>query len=147
MRTSKHTVKGLIRGVSAEEAFDYMASVERIPEWMSHITAAECDSEIDLGAVITCTAHWLGRTFPMHQEVTTFERPYRYGAACDEPVPTRFEVDLTETEEGTYVEVVGACVTSGIPGGALIAGKMMKNNLDTMMRALRRDLEGQQIAS
>lgn len=147
MRSSKHTVKGLIRGVTAEEVFDYMASPERIPEWMSHIKAAECDEEMGLGTTITCKAHWMGRDFDMHQVITTYERPHRYGAACDEPVPTTFDVELTETPQGTHVTVVGGVITKGIPGGALIAGKVMRNNLETMMRAMHRDLESQQVAS
>lgn len=146
MRKSKHTVEGVIRGARPEDVFDHLTSVEHIPEWMSHIKDARCDGDVGLGTVVTCTAHWLGKDFTMHQEVTEFERPTRYAASCDEPVPTGFEVELTETPDGTHVTVQGTCVTGGLPGAGMIAAKVMKHNLETMMRSLHRDL-GDRIAS
>ena len=100
----------------AAEVFEYLADVERLPEWQASAVEARADGSLAKGSRITERRRFLGRDFETELEVTAYEPPERLTLrALDGPV--RFTVDhrLEENGGATLLHFTGEAK----PGGML----------------------------
>ena len=98
----------------AQDVFDLMIDLERLPEWQSSALEARSDGPLRRDSRIVEKRHVLGRHVENELEVTVFEPPRRLTLKALRG-PVRFTVahELVEEEDGsTLVQVVA----EGQPG-------------------------------
>jgi uncharacterized membrane protein len=99
----------------AQDVFELMIDLERLPEWQSSALEARSDGPLQEGSRIVEQRHVLGRHVENELEVTVFEPPRRLTLKALRG-PVRFTVahELVEEEEdrSTLVQVVA----EGQPG-------------------------------
>jgi uncharacterized membrane protein len=91
----------------AQEIFDYLIDVARLPEWQSSAVESRADGPLTEGARIVERRRILGREVENELEVTAFEPPCRLTLKALRG-PVRFSVDhrLVEDGDSTLVHVV-----------------------------------------
>jgi uncharacterized membrane protein len=91
----------------AQEIFDYLIDLARLPEWQSSALEARADRPLAEGVRIIERRRVLGRVVEDELEVTAFEPPRRF-ALKSLRSPVRFTVDHRLVEDGgsTLVQVV-----------------------------------------
>jgi uncharacterized protein YndB with AHSA1/START domain len=108
------------------EVFEYLADVEKVPEWQASAVESRADGLLAKGSRISERRRFLGRDFETELEVTAYEPPERLTLrALDGPV--RFTVDhrLEEHRGATLLHFAGEAK----PGGMLrFAGPAVESN-------------------
>ena len=91
----------------AQEIFDYLIDLARLPEWQSSAVESHADGPLTEGARIVERRRILGREVESELEVTAFEPPCRLTLKGLRG-PVRFTVDhrLVEDGDSTLVHVV-----------------------------------------
>jgi uncharacterized protein YndB with AHSA1/START domain len=89
---------------SAEEVFDYLADVERLPEWQATAVESQADGPMRVGALVSERRVLLGRDARTELEVTAFQPPRRLTLRSLSG-PVRFTVDheLMDDEGATLL--------------------------------------------
>jgi len=101
----------------AEEVFEYLTDVSRLPEWQSSAESAELEEgELRVGARIREVRTFMGRRAASTLEVTEYEPPRRFSLRVVEG-PIRYSVEhgLEALDGRTRVTFVGRGETHGIP--------------------------------
>jgi uncharacterized protein YndB with AHSA1/START domain len=97
------------------EVFEYLADVERLPEWQASAVESRADGSLAKGCRISERRRFLGREFETELEVTAYDPPERLTLrALDGPV--RFTVDhrLEERDGATLLHFAGEAKPSGM---------------------------------
>ena len=117
----------------AAEVFDYLADVERLPEWHSSVREVQADGPVAVGSRFRDVRELMGRRAASTLEVTALDRPERFSLRAVEG-PIKYEIDhvLTETDGRTSVRVVGRANVPGLFGFAA----------RPMVKAAERELKG-----
>jgi uncharacterized membrane protein len=92
---------------AAQEVFDYMIDLARLPEWQSSMVESHAEGPLAEGVRIAERRRVLGREVENELEVTAFEPPRRFALKALEG-PVRFTVDhrLVENGSSTLLHVV-----------------------------------------
>jgi uncharacterized membrane protein len=92
---------------AAQEVFDYLTDLARLPEWQSSAVESHADGPLTEGVRIAERRRILGREVESELEVTAFEPPCRLTLKSLRG-PIRFTVDhqLVENGGSTLVNVV-----------------------------------------
>jgi uncharacterized membrane protein len=92
---------------AAQEVFDYMIDLARLPEWQSSMVESHAEGPLAEGVRIAERRRVLGREVENELEVTAFEPPRRFALKALKG-PVRFTVDhrLVENGSSTLVHVV-----------------------------------------
>jgi uncharacterized protein YndB with AHSA1/START domain len=100
----------------AEEVFEYLTDVSRLPEWQSSAESAELEGELGNGALVREVRTFMGRRAASTLEVTEYEPPRRFSLrVVDGPIRYSVEHDLQALDGRTRVRFVGRGETRGIP--------------------------------
>jgi uncharacterized membrane protein len=100
----------------AEEVFEYLTDVSRLPEWQSSAESAELEGELGNGALVREVRTFMGRRAASTLEVTEYEPPRRFSLrVVDGPIRYSVEHDVEELDGRTRVRFVGRGETRGIP--------------------------------
>ena len=96
----------------AQEVFDYLTDLARLPEWQSSAVETHADGPLAVGVRIAQRRRILGREVENELEVTAFEPPCRLTLKALSG-PVRFTVDhrLLENGGSTLVNVVAEAET------------------------------------
>lgn len=91
----------------AQEVFDCLVDVERVPEWQSSAISAHVEGPMGVGSRIHETRRLLGREAQTELEVTAFEPPRRLTLRTLRG-PVKVDVDhrLESQGDGTVLHVV-----------------------------------------
>ena len=97
----------------AQEVFDYLTDLARLPEWQSSAVESRADGPLAEGVRIAERRRILGREVESELEVTAFEPPRRLTLKALRG-PVRFSVDhrLVENGGSTLVNVVAEAESS-----------------------------------
>ena len=97
----------------AQEVFDYLTDLARLPEWQSSAVESRADGPLAEGVRIAERRRILGREVESELEVTAFEPPRRLMLKALRG-PVRFSVDhrLVENGGSTLVNVVAEAESS-----------------------------------
>ena len=97
-----------------EEVFDYLVDVSNLPSWQSGVHSARRE-----GTRIHESRHLLGRELRTTLEIEAEERPTLFVIrALNSPVPFAVRHELTATDGGTRLHVVGEGEAGLLPGFA-----------------------------
>jgi hypothetical protein len=128
----------------AQEIFDYLIDVARLPEWQSSAIMARADGPLAEGVRIAERRRVLGREVESELEVTAFEPPRRFALKALSG-PVRFTVDHTLVEDGamTLVHVVaeaepGTFMKLAEPLLARTAQQELRSDFDRLKEAVER---------
>ena len=129
---------------SAQEVFDLLVDVERVPEWQSSAVRAQVEGPVGVGARIHETRRLLGREAHTELEVAAFEPPRRLTLRTLRG-PVKVDVDhrLESQGEGTVLQVVAEAE----PGSILrlakpVLKRQAEHELRTDFERLKELLEG-----
>ena len=120
----------------AQEVFDRLVDVERLPEWQSSAVSSHVEGPMGLGARVHETRRLLGREAHSELEVAAFEPPRRLTLHTVQG-PVKVDVDhLLESQgDGTLLSVVA----EADPGTMLgLAKPLLRRQAE---RELRSDFE------
>jgi uncharacterized protein YndB with AHSA1/START domain len=104
-------------GRPAQEVFDYLTDVSRLPEWQSSAESAALEEgELRVGARIREVRTFMGRRAASTLEVTEHEPPRRFSLRVVEG-PIRYSIEhIVEALDGrTRVTFVGRGEARGVP--------------------------------
>jgi carbon monoxide dehydrogenase subunit G len=120
----------------AEEVFEHLVDLERLPEWQSSAVESRADEPLAEGVRIFECRRALGREIHSELEVTGFDPPRRLTLKTLKG-PLRFTVDhqLAEADGGTRLRVVA----EGKAGGFMKLGQPMLAR--TAEAELRKDFD------
>jgi uncharacterized membrane protein len=120
----------------AQEVFDYLIDVERLPEWQASAVESRAEGPLAEGVRIEERRRVLGREIENELEVVAFEPPGRLTLKALRG-PVRFTVDhrLVENGDSTLVHVVA----EGKPGRFMKLAEPLLAR--TAEEELRRDFE------
>lgn len=128
----------------AEDVFDYLADVSRLPEWQESAERVEVEGELLEGARFREVRSFMGRRATSTLEVTEHERPRRFSLHVVEgPVHYAVEHALEDVGGRTRVTFVGRGDTGRIP--RLMRGtvrRMVERQFVKDLESLKRVLEG-----
>jgi uncharacterized protein YndB with AHSA1/START domain len=100
----------------AEEVFEYLTDVSRLPEWQSSAASAELDGKLREGARIREVRTFMGRRAASTLEVTEYEPPSRFSLrVVDGPIRYSVEHALEALDGRTLVTFVGRGEPRGVP--------------------------------
>ena len=127
----------------AEEVFDYLSDVARLPEWQESAERVEIEGELHEGARFREVRSFMGRRATSTMEVTEHERPRRFSLHVVEG-PVRYAVEHALEDVGgrTRVTFVGRGDTDRIP--RLMRGtvrRMVERQFVKDLESLKRTLE------
>ncbi|MBA3383240.1 MAG: SRPBCC family protein [Actinobacteria bacterium] len=127
----------------AEEVFEYLTDVSRLPEWQSSAVSAELDGALRKGARVREARTFMGRRAASTLEVTEYEPPRRFSLRVVEG-PIRYSVEhaLEALDGRTRVTFVGRGETRGVP--RLMQGavrRAVERQFVKDLEALKRTLE------
>jgi uncharacterized membrane protein len=136
----EHTLE-IERG--AEDVFDYLADVSRLPEWQESAERVEVEGELHEGARFREVRTFMGRRATSTLEVTEHVRPSRFSLHVVEG-PVRYAVEHALEDLGgrTRVTFVGRGDTDRIP--RLMRGtvrRLVERQFVKDLEALKRRLE------
>jgi uncharacterized membrane protein len=127
----------------AEEVFDYLTDVVRLPEWQESAERVEVEGELCEGSRIREVRTFMGRRAASTLEVTEHERPTRFSLRVVEgPVTYSVEHALADLGGRTRVRFVGRGETGRIP--RLMRGtvrRMVERQFVKDLESLKRRLE------
>lgn len=100
----------------AEEVFDFLTDVSRLPEWQTSAEEARLDGELREGARIREVRTFMGRRAASTLEVVEYERPRRFSLRVVEgPIKYAAEHIVESLRDRTRIRFVGRAETGGIP--------------------------------
>lgn len=115
----------------AEEVFEYLADLERLPDWQSSAVETRVDGPIGVGTRFTETRRMLGREGRTELEVTVFEPARRLTLrSLSGPVKVNVDHRLEPRGDGTILSVVAEAEP----------GSLMKLAEPVLARQARREL-------
>lgn len=127
----------------AEEVFDYLTDVARLPEWQESADRVEVDGELREGARFREVRSFMGRRATSTMEVTEHQRPARFSLHVVEgPVKYAVEHALEDVGGRTRVSFVGRGDLNRVP--RLMRGtvrRMVERQFVKDLEALKRRLE------
>jgi uncharacterized protein YndB with AHSA1/START domain len=92
---------------SPQEVFDYLADVDRVPEWQSSAVRSHADRPLGLGAHIHETRRLLGREAHTELQVSAFDPPSRLALrTINGPIKVDVDHRLEARGDGTLLHVV-----------------------------------------
>jgi uncharacterized protein YndB with AHSA1/START domain len=117
----------------AQEIFDYLIDVDRLPDWQSTAVESHADAPLAEGVRIRERRRAMGREIENELEVTAFEPPTRLTLTALKG-PVKFTVDhqLAEADGATSVRVVAE--------GKV--GRLMKLGEPMLTRTAEQELRG-----
>jgi uncharacterized protein YndB with AHSA1/START domain len=120
----------------AAEVFEYLADVEKLPEWQASAVESRAEGSLAKGCRITEWRRLFGRDVETVLEVTAYDPPERLTLrSLNGPVP--FTVDHRLEEAGRATLLHFACTAK--PGGMLrFAGPVVQSKA---RQELRRDFD------
>lgn len=128
----------------AEEVFEYLTDVSRLPEWQSSAESAAVEGDVREGALVREVRTFMGRRAASTLEVTEYEPPRRFSLRVVEG-PIRYWVEhaLEPLLDGrTRVTFVGHGEARGVP--RLMQGavrRAVERQFVKDLEALKRNLE------
>lgn len=91
----------------AQEVFDHLVDVERLPEWQSSAVKSHVDGPMRVGARVHETRRLLGREAHTELEVAAFDPPRRLTLrTLSGPVKVDVDHELEAHGDGTLLRVV-----------------------------------------
>jgi uncharacterized membrane protein len=127
----------------AENVFDYLTDVARLPEWQESAESVELEGELREGARFREVRSFMGRRATSTMEVTECERPTRFSLHVVEgPVQYAVEHALEDLGGRTRITFVGRGGTERIP--RLMRGtvrRMVERQFVKDLESLKRRLE------
>lgn len=128
-----------------ERVFDFIADVERQPEWIGAVTSVSevSDSPARVGTTFMLSLAMMGKSAEARQEVTTLE-PHRAFTqkTTSGPIPTEIAITLESSGEGTLVRnVTEADISSLGRFAAPLVTRTIRRQLEVDMQTLREILE------
>ncbi len=128
----------------ADEVFDYLSDVARLPEWQESAERVEVDGELREGALFREVRSFMGRRATSTLEVTEYRRPTRFSLHVVEgPVKYAVEHALEDLGGRTRITFVARGGTERIP--RLMRGtvrRMVERQFVKDLGSLKRRLEG-----
>jgi carbon monoxide dehydrogenase subunit G len=116
----------------AEDVFERLADIERLPEWQASAVETQVDGPIHVGSRFTETRRLLGHEGRTELEVAVFEPPTRLTLrSLSGPVRVNVDHKLSAQGDGTLLEVVAEAE----PRSVLRLGKPL------LERQARRELQ------
>jgi uncharacterized membrane protein len=128
----------------AQEVFDYLIDLARLPEWQTSAIESRADGPLAEGVRIAERRRILGREVENELEVTAFEPPRRLTLkAIRGPVPFGVDHRLVEDGDSTLVNVVaeaepGAFMKLAEPLLARTAEQELRKDFERMKEIVER---------
>jgi uncharacterized protein YndB with AHSA1/START domain len=126
----------------AQEVFDYLTDVSRLPEWQSSAESAELEGSLGEGARIREVRTFMGRRAAATLEVTEYDPPRRFSLHVVEgPIEYAVEHALEAVDGRTRIRFVGRGETPRVPRlmqGAIrrAVERQFVRDLETLKRTL-----------
>jgi uncharacterized protein YndB with AHSA1/START domain len=126
----------------AQEVFDYLTDVSRLPEWQSSAESAELEGSLGEGARIREVRTFMGRRAASILEVTEYDPPRRFSLHVVEgPIEYAVEHALEAVDGRTRIRFVGRGETPRVPRlmqGAIrrAVERQFVRDLETLKRTL-----------
>ena len=126
----------------AQEVFDYLTDVSRLPEWQSSAESAELEGSLGEGARIREVRTFMGRRAASTLEVTEYDPPRRFSLHVVEgPIEYAVEHALEAVDGRTRIRFVGRGETPRVPRlmqGAIrrAVERQFVRDLETLKRTL-----------
>jgi carbon monoxide dehydrogenase subunit G len=91
----------------AQEVFDRLVDVDRVPEWQSSAVASDADGPLGIGTRVHETRRLLGREAHTELEVCAFDPPRHFALrTVSGPVKVDVDHELEPQGDGTLLRVV-----------------------------------------
>lgn len=98
----------------AEDVFDYLTTIESLPDWQASALEASREGDPGVGMQVHETRKFLGRRVESTLEVTEYERPRRFSLrTISGPVPFEVRHTLEEIAGRTRLSFEGTGETGG----------------------------------
>lgn len=129
----------------ADQIFDFIADVQRQPEWIGAVTGVSniSNTPVGEGTTFEISLALMGKTARASQQVTRFEPNRAFTQATTSgPIPTEISITLVESGDSTTVHNVTEADISSL--GRLagpIAARTIRRQLETDLQTLRGIME------
>ncbi len=132
----------LIRDVTPEQCFAYLADLDNATEWNSFITAAESDEAVALGTEVRARISFI-ISFGVTATVTQFDRPDAYALSASKPLKADIGGRFAEAADGTsFTYFYRMPPTKFFPVPSMVLKRLIKVQFDKDGEQMRSCLQG-----